>query len=332
MRDRTIGVLACCLLSLCAAGAMPEDEEFPVLKGPFLGQEPPGESPVAFAPSIISCTGAIHGCLAFTPDGTEIYWIFIPADYGERPPAINYIKQVDGRWTKPGILESSREYEAGTLNISPDGKRMFFGSRRLWPDSWGERPPANSLEANKVWSVERAGTGWGEPKPLDRRINQNIGGVSSTMDGTLYAHGIKRVRVKKGRYTDWEELGPPLDVGRIPGGTPFISPDESYILFNGRWPGHDGSGRFVSYRTGDDRWTEPVNVLARINAPRGGSQPLVTPDGKYLFYYTGGKFYWMDAKVIEDLKPNELRSDKTMKPPASGNGPERESPPKEKST
>ena len=294
------------LLIMVSIGHAQQDD-FPTLSGPYLGQKPPGEFPVAFAPSIVSLAGALHGCIAFTPDGKEVYWIFLPSDDGQRPPAVNYVKLVDGRWTKPGILEFSREYGPGSLNVSPDGTKLYFSSRRPWPESWGRRPAPNSLEAFTTWVVERSGSGWGEPKPLERRINRNLTGVSSTVDGTLYTHGIRRIRLENGRYTEWEELGPPLNVGRIPGGNPCISPDESYILFNRKIPGQYGYGIFVSYRTRDDRWTGPVNLLGRIGAPRGGSQPLVTPDGKYVFYYADGKFYWMDAKIIDDLKPKGLK-------------------------
>jgi len=282
-----------------------QQNDFPVLKGPYLGQKAPGELPEAFAPSIIFSENAVHGQIAFYPDGKEIYWIFHPATYGQNPPTINFIKRVDGQWTKPGILEFSKEYGAISICISPDGTKLFFNSKRLWPDSWGQQPPGNNLEAYKIWYVERVGLGWGVPKPLDQRINQNLGGVSSTNDGTLYTHGIKRIRIKNGKYTEWEQLGHPLDVGRILGGNPYVSPDESYIFFNKKWPSRFGYGIFISYRTRDDRWTEPVNLLEKLNAPRGGSQPVVTPDGKYLFYYSGGKFYWVDAKIINDLKPKD---------------------------
>jgi Tol biopolymer transport system component len=277
--------------------------EFLKLTGPYLGQKPPGELPEAFASSIIFCENAVHGNIAFSPDGKEIYWIFLPPDYGQNPPPIQFIKQANGEWTKPKILEFSKEYGVMNISMAPDGKKLFFTSKRPWPASWGRQPAGNTLEAYKTWYIERSSAGWGDQKPLDRRINQNLMGVSSTNDGTLYTHGIKRIRVKNGQYTEWEQLGPPLNVGRIRGGNPFISPDESYILFNGRWPGRFGYGIFISYRTGDDEWTEPINLLEKINAPRGGSQPVVTPDGKYLFYYSEGKFYWMDAGIIEDLKP-----------------------------
>jgi len=131
--------------------------------------------------------------------------------------------------------------------------------------------------------------------------------VSSTINGTLYTHGIQRIRIKNGQYTEWEQLDQRLNIGRISGGNPFINPDESYILFNKKWPKRHNYGIFISYRTRDDNWTELINLLEKLNAPRGGSQPIVTPDGKYLFYYAGGKFYWIDAKIIETLKSDEFK-------------------------
>ena len=85
----------------------------------------------------------------------------------------------------------------------------------------------------------------------------------------------------------------------------LVSPDERYLLFNARWPDKRGYGILISYRSRDDHWTEPLNFLEKLNAPRGGSQPAVTPDGRYLVYYAGGGFHCVDARIIEDLRPNE---------------------------
>lgn len=296
------------VISLILAMAMninAQQKDFSALTGPYLGQKPPGVIPEIFAPSILVSENAIHGNIAFFPDGSEIYWIFHPPDYGQNPPVIHFVRQVDGVWTKPGILEFTQEYGAGTICISPDGTKLFFNSKRSWPDSWGKQPSVNQLDAMKIWYVERIGEGWGKPKLLEKRVNQRVIGVSSTLDDTLYTHGIQRIRLKNGQYTEWEQLAPPLDVGRVLGGNPYVSPDESYVLFNKKWPGKFGYGICISYRTRDDHWTEPINLLERLNTPRGGSQPVMSPDGRYLFYYAGGKFYWVDAKIIEELKPKE---------------------------
>jgi len=279
--------------------------DFPKLTGPYLGQKPPGELPEPLVPSIIVSNNAVHGLIAVTPDGNEIYWIFLSPDYSKNPPAVNVVKQVNGSWIKPEIAEFSKGYGAVNISLSPDGKKFFFDSNRPWPNSWGRQPASNKIESYKTWYVERTGSGWGEPKLLDQKINQNLRGISITINGTIYTHGIKRSRLNNGQYVEWEAMAPPLDVGRILGGNPFISPDESYILFNKKWPGKIGYGIFISYRTRSDRWTDPVNLLEKVNASRGGSQPFVTPDGKYLFYYAGGKFYWMNAKIIEELRPKE---------------------------
>lgn len=300
-------LLFTCLLLITAITIKAQQTDFPKLTGPYLGQKPPGELPEAFAPSIIVSNNAVHGLIAVTPDGNEVYWIFIPPDFIKHPPAINVIKQVNGSWIKPEIAELSKGYGAINISLSPDGKKFYFDSNRPWPDSWGRQPASNKIESYKTWYVERTGSGWGEPKLLDQKINQNLRGVSVTNAGTLYTHGIKRSRINSGQYTRWEMLHSPLNIGIIPGGNPFISPEENYILFNAKWPGKFGYGIFVSYRTRDDRWTQPVNLLEKVNASRGGSQPSVTPDGKYLFYYAGGKFYWMNAKIIDDLKPKNLK-------------------------
>jgi hypothetical protein len=265
---------------------------------------PPGELPEAFAPSIIISKNAIHGQIAVTPDGNEIYWIFIPPDFLKHPPAINVIKQIKGSWIKPEALEFSKEYGVINISMSPDGKIFYFDSNRPFPESWGKQSATNKIESYKTWYVERTVSGWGEPKLLDRNVNRNLRGVSVTNNGTLYTHGIKRSRMNNGQYSGWEMLPPPLNIGQIAGGNPFIGPKEDYILFNRKWPGKFGYGIYVSYCTKDDQWTQPMNLLEKLHASEGGSQPYVTPDGKYLFYYAGGKFYWMDAKIIAYLKPN----------------------------
>jgi hypothetical protein len=183
---------------ICGFQINAQNDDFPVLKGPYLGQKPPGELPEPFAPSILVSENTIHGNIAFFPDGKEIYWIFHPPDYGQNPPAIHFVKQVDGIWTKREILEFSKEYGAISICISPDGTKLFFNSKIPWPDSWDQQSSRKNLETYKIWYVERVGLGWRAPKPLDQRINQNLMGVSSTRDGTLYTHGIKRIRLKNG--------------------------------------------------------------------------------------------------------------------------------------
>ena len=71
------------MLLICIFGisdAQEKSEKFPVLKGPYLGQKPPGLTPEVFAPGIISKAGFhLHSSLAFSPDGRKVYFTkFIP--------------------------------------------------------------------------------------------------------------------------------------------------------------------------------------------------------------------------------------------------------------
>jgi len=39
--------------------------------------------------------------------------------------------------------------------------------------------------------------------------------------------------------------------------------------------------------------------------------PVVSPDGRHLFFMRSGHVYWVDAAVIEDLRPAEAMSPAT---------------------
>ena len=65
----------------------------------------------------------------------------------------------------------------------------------------------------------------------------------------------------------------------------------------------------LSYQ-GKNRWSEAINLGPKINTGAAERFPSVTPDGKYLFFLRvsdGSDFYWVSAKIIETLKPEDLK-------------------------
>jgi hypothetical protein len=216
------------------------------------------------------------------------------------------VKKDGGEWTAPLVAPFCDSHGAGEISISPSGDRLYFASRR-WPPNWGTPPSPGSREwgVGKIWYVERKGDTWGEPQILERRVNNDLNGVSSTLDGTLYSSGIRRIRRTGQGYGSIEWLRPPLNLlkpgGQFNGGHPFVDPGERFILFNQRWPSHRGYGIFISFRDSADDWTEPVNLLERLDTERGGSVPVLSPCGRYLFYFAAGGFWWVEATVIEEL-------------------------------
>ena len=68
-------------------------QEFTDLYGDYLGQTPPGDTPLVFAPGIVSTDSLIeHSAPAFSPDGKEVFWWVV------RSP-----KTSDEKWTSWGM-------------------------------------------------------------------------------------------------------------------------------------------------------------------------------------------------------------------------------------
>ena len=66
--------------------------------GSYLGQNPPGATPVIFAAGVIS-NGNIHSRLEISPDGQEMFWNTV--DMKTFSAQILSVKNVSGRWSAP---------------------------------------------------------------------------------------------------------------------------------------------------------------------------------------------------------------------------------------
>ena len=72
-----------------------QNERFPVLKGEYLGQKPPGMTPEIFAPDIVS-TPQREFNAAFSPDGKEFYFSVNEPSGRE---TMNFMMWKGDRWT-----------------------------------------------------------------------------------------------------------------------------------------------------------------------------------------------------------------------------------------
>lgn len=116
-------VFIICVL-LLAVASKAQKSEFPVLTGLYLGQTPPVNEPIIFAPGIVS-NGRNHSSVAINPDGNELYW-----SGAER--RIWFTKLENERWTVPDVVSFCKTDSSKYDNpfITPDGKKMFFTSFR----------------------------------------------------------------------------------------------------------------------------------------------------------------------------------------------------------
>jgi len=295
--------------------------DFPALKGPYLGQKPPGKTPELFAPRIIS-TGFDELFGSFTPDGKEFYYIL----GGDPVWTILVTKQENGGWTKPEVASFSPKYRA-KFCLSPDGNTIILTSLRPL-DGKGE-----SSEIFHTWMVERTSTGWTEPKlikMLDRAFAPTL-----AANGNIYffIHHPERYDLYMsacldGQYTEPVRLDHAVNSARDEF-DPWIAPDESYLMFTSNRTGKNGI--YICYKNEDGSWTQAKHMGPEVNAMDWINVGSVTPDGKYLFLFgiqsdyksylkkpisykekikilsgpgNGSiDIYWMDAGIIEELKP-----------------------------
>jgi hypothetical protein len=290
------------LLIGCNLCAQTSRSESAPLKGPYLGQKPPGTKPEVFAPGFVSTPAHEFSC-SFTPDGTEFY--FARRDSVLNYPVVMATKLVEGAWTKPEVVpfvEGGMSFEP---MVTPDGRRLYFMSGKPVPGQAG--PPMN------IFYVDREGDGWSPAKDAGAPFNPaKAMYISSTLDGTIYTTdisggpGSERIAVARkidGAYRSLEKVGPPVN-GDSQTSYPFIAPDGSYLVFNSRRAGEKiVSVLLVSFRASDGGWSDPRLIDLGVAA----GTPFVSRDGKFLLFTSGerGKsdIYWVSAEVIEALRP-----------------------------
>ena len=129
--------------------------------------------------------------------------------------------------------------------------------------------------------------------------------------GMRHDYGIYRAELINGEYAKPELLPRSINLPPFLNWSPFIAPDESYLLFSSnRNSGPDDWGDlYISRRQPDSSWTDPVSLGEPVNTEMQEVFPGLSPDGKYLFFcrYTPGRkndVYWVDAASIPALRAN----------------------------
>jgi len=286
-----------------------QKSDFPVLKGPYLGQKPPGIVPEVFAPGIIMTDLNEHGSPTFSPDLSEIYWSPQYKEIGGG--RILFMKMIRSRWQPPLIAPFSKDFKNQNPFLSVDGKRLFFKSFRPID--------ADVYRNGAFWVAERTAEGWTIPRPLSPYVNSGSMGqqISESINRNLYyacerpsgkgLWDIYRVRYASGQYSEPENLGDSINT-EFYDGSPYISPEEKYLIFSSmsRPDGHGGEDLYMSFKDENGDWQNAINMGPVINTKEHEGYPIVSPDGKYLFFVRNGDVYWVDAKVIEKLKRKEL--------------------------
>jgi len=259
-----------------------------------IGADEPDLSPVIFAPEIIS-TDLDEGCGSFGPDGKSFYFVRRGA-YTTSPPVsiICFSDFRDGTWSHPEVAIFSGMYLDGSPYFSPDGKRLYFGSKRPTQSNPGGRDW-------NIWFVEKTDAGWSKPKEIGSPINtsKNDTNPAVAADGTFYFASdrdsqpgyfhIYRARLVNDHYEQPEKLGAEINGGEAEI-NPYISPDQKFLIFGSYRKDARSSGGNLYQRADlyisenrDGHWSQARHLEHGVNTTATEGNPTIS--GKW-FYFT----------------------------------------------
>ncbi len=282
-------------------------QEWPTLKGPYLGQTPPGMKPQVFAPGVVSLDGERELNSVFSPDGR----IFMFSREVDGVFKMYFSAQdEDDVWSRPKLAGPSRTYPGHAdvdMMFAPGGKRVYFISNRPLP--------GYSLDRYNIWYSDLGPHGLLPPVALGPHINGPDHELYPMIvgDGSLYFSSHRsdtrgrwdsyRAQFRDGRFDPPVNLGPAINTEHAEGDI-FVNANETILIHNasGR-PDSLGRGDlYVSFAKPGGPWSDDVHLGKVINTKENEYCPQMTPDGRYFFFTRGHQIMWVDAKVLKKFK------------------------------
>lgn len=294
------------------------------------GQQEEIAGPELFLPGVVS-THLAERDAALSADGQAFYYTVT----SYRHPVIVFTRKQGQQWSKPQVAPFSGVYSDLEPHFSADGKSLYFASNR--PLKEGD--PVKDYD---IWVVRKQQDGWGKPQNLDVPVNTKANEFypSITSEGTLYWTSISSEgfggedifysELLEGEYRIATVLSDSINTSADEYNA-YIARDGSYLIFSSTgWGKGEGSGDlYISFRKGDDTWTQAINMGPEVNSPSFDFCPFVSEDGRELFFtsnrtgeevlpspvtykdilkYAASPYnkqhsiYVMDASIIEKLK------------------------------
>lgn len=264
----------------------PQESIVPHVAGLYLGQEPPGETPMLFASGIVSLPGHTEYSGTFASNGQE-YYFYRFSD--SMQATIHVSKVVAEEWTAPEPVDFSAGYAAFEPHITFDNASLYF----TW-DKGSELPG--------IWVTTRELESWSEPQYAGQGMfvsSDSMGNIyvtdmsSVTIDGKTY---LAKVTLRDGLFDDYQRLDIAAHYGNQ--AHPCISLDGDYIIFDV----DSGHYMYVCFKRQDGTWGEAIDLTNHGFDPMAGGA-TISPDGKYIFFCLNKDIWWVDARIIEELHP-----------------------------
>jgi len=269
--------------------------------GFYFGQKPPMITPEIFAPGIVS-TDKFEFAITFSNDNKDIFFTRrLTYDGGGNNIMNSNLK--NGIWTKPKLASFAKnDYVELAPYCSPDELKVYFHSEREHPET-GKK----MINDEKIWYSIKGKEGWGEAEFLTGVLNNGwVMGIAPARNGILYLcgevenkNGILRSEPRNGEYNNVEQV--------LDGIHPYISPDESYIIFDAIGENWEETYLSICYKNENGEWSDIIKLPEIINNTKTECFGRISPDGKFFFFNRNGDIYWIAAKIIYDLIPGRQK-------------------------
>lgn len=267
----------------------------------------PDDMPIKFMEHLCPSDKIIHKGI-FNPKLDEYYYTLSDLEF--RRFDVYVIKKINDKWSKPEKAFFNSDYSDHGMSFSPDGQSVYFSSTRPTnidsiPSTW------------HIWKANKVKGKWGVPVYVDipNLRDKLISHPSITSSGVLYFHSSnldysdmsiyysKRI---EDEFESAKEVSILAEKRDSPSCTPYISPNEDYMLFAFV---EDYLELMIAYRDENGIWTEPRKLNVGINT-NGQGNPFITPDERFLFYTSGknGSKDWSVkwVEVKSELSNNKL--------------------------
>lgn len=269
-----------------------EGIKFPILTGPYLGQERPGKKPRIFAQGIISLKKSNESVICFANANNQ-HWCLFTRFSNEIPDFTAFeTKLVNGMWNEPTVSKLFVNEGCYLPCFNYEGTKVFY----IPAKSISQYPP-------EIWCSD-LGNGL-KPQFICRGMYPSV-----SKDGTLYYDYDGCIVKRKCEGNAYGEMEYVQESIFLQGDAhPCIAWDESYLIFDsGERSGVEDNDMFISFRLDDNKWTKPINLGRYLNMSNSGLAKI-SPDGKYIFFHSSSNngntdFYWVDASIIEDIRIN----------------------------
>ncbi|MEP7235146.1 MAG: OmpA family protein [Ignavibacteriota bacterium] len=193
-------------------------------------------------------------------------------------------------------------YDDFSPTVSPDGKSLYFTSRR---QSTNSKIYAETNDyGDDIFFSSLGPSGWSSPLVMPTPVNSkdDEGAVSISADGQTVFYSLCRRSDGMGDcdlyYSELNGLlwSAPRNLGRAINSSawdaqPSISADGLTMYFSSRRIGSvEGSEDiWVAYKNTDGTWGQPVNLGSQINTPLSERSPFIANDGRTLYFSSNGR-------------------------------------------